>query len=71
MKKYRCSLCGYCYVPGETANTIPLTQPEKNGCMPFASARPEFSKLAESWSCPQCGGPKNKFRPYGLKRRYT
>ena len=72
MKKYRCSLCGYCYVPGESANTIPLTSEGASGpgagLVPFVPARPEFKELAESWSCPQCGGPKTKFRPYGIKR---
>lgn len=74
MKKYRCSLCGYCYVPGKTANTMPLMRADKSGFgidgMRPVPEHPEFKDLADSWSCPQCGGPKTKFRPYGIKRRY-
>ncbi len=70
MNKYRCSQCGYCYIPEEevTAVLAESAVPVNGESLPKKST--PFKKLDSAWCCPQCGGTKNKFRPYGQKRRY-
>lgn len=51
MKKYRCKLCGHIYDPekGDPSSDIAPGTP--------------FEDLPDSWKCPSCGVPKDKFAP--------
>jgi rubredoxin len=49
MAKYKCSICGYIYVPerGDTDSGIPPGTP--------------FEQLPDNWVCPICGAAKDLF----------
>ncbi|MGL5541221.1 MAG: rubredoxin [Erysipelotrichaceae bacterium] len=49
MEKYKCLGCDYVYDPavGDPANGIP--------------AGTSFEDIPESWTCPECGLPKDSF----------
>jgi len=49
MEKYVCNVCGHVYDPQEG-------DPDA-GISPGTA----FSELPESWHCPVCGSPKEKF----------
>lgn len=53
MSKYRCTICGYIYVPeeGDPDSNIPPGTP--------------FEKLPDDWKCPVCGAPKESFEKLG------
>jgi rubredoxin len=49
MKKYICQVCGWVYDPivGDPDNGIP--------------ANTAFEDLPATWTCPECGAPKDQF----------
>ena len=49
MDKYRCLLCGHVYDPAEGDST--------QGIAPNT----RFEELPESWTCPDCGAPKDQY----------
>lgn len=49
MAKYRCTVCGYEYDPGEGDPTSGI------------AAGTPFEKLPDSWVCPTCGVGKDQF----------
>jgi rubredoxin len=52
MAKFKCSMCGYIYVPtaGDEERDIEPGTP--------------FEDLPEEWRCPYCGSPQDKFHKY-------
>ncbi len=50
MQKYKCSICGYIYIPEKG---FPL-----DGVKPSTS----FEDVPEKWVCPICGASKADFR---------
>ena len=51
MKKYKCIMCGYIYVPA-------IGDPD-NDVAPGTS----FEDLPDDWVCPDCGVGKEEFEP--------
>jgi len=49
MEKYRCTVCGYLYDPGQG-------DPDSD-IAPGTS----FADLPDDWVCPVCGAPKDAF----------
>ncbi|QSZ43026.1 rubredoxin [Sulfurimonas aquatica] len=51
-QKYKCEVCDYIYDPelGDIENGI--------------EAGTAFEDLPDSWTCPDCGEPKDSFEPY-------
>lgn len=53
MEKYRCTVCGYLYDPGQG-------DPDSE-----ISPGTSFADLPDDWVCPVCGAPKDAFEKEG------
>jgi rubredoxin len=51
MQKYKCSVCGYFYIPEEG---------DPDGGIPPGTA---FEDIPDDWTCPVCGVSKLDFEP--------
>ena len=54
MVMYECLDCSYCYMPAEGAPA--------RGISPGTP----FEDLPDDFSCPACGGPRERFVPFSL-----
>jgi rubredoxin len=55
MQKYICTTCDYIYDPA--------IGDEANGIAPGTA----FENLPDDWVCPDCGDPKEVFKPFEIK----